>query len=44
MILILQFSPLLSLLALLTYFTMTFSAFLIFKVNKATTVNALAIS
>nr|YP_009169946.1 NADH dehydrogenase subunit 2 [Pseudopleuronectes yokohamae]ALD84818.1 NADH dehydrogenase subunit 2 [Pseudopleuronectes yokohamae]ALO71567.1 NADH dehydrogenase subunit 2 [Pseudopleuronectes yokohamae] len=44
MMLILQFSPLLSLLALLTYFTMTFSAFLIFKVNKATTVNALAIS
>nr|ANE20343.1 NADH dehydrogenase subunit 2 [Pseudopleuronectes yokohamae] len=44
MMLILQFSPLLSLLALLTYFNMTFSAFLIFKVNKATTVNALAIS
>nr|YP_001403156.1 NADH dehydrogenase subunit 2 [Reinhardtius hippoglossoides]CAO79722.1 NADH dehydrogenase 2 [Reinhardtius hippoglossoides]CAO79735.1 NADH dehydrogenase 2 [Reinhardtius hippoglossoides]CAO79748.1 NADH dehydrogenase 2 [Reinhardtius hippoglossoides]CAO79761.1 NADH dehydrogenase 2 [Reinhardtius hippoglossoides] len=44
MMLIIQFSPLLALLALLTYFTMTFSAFLIFKVNKATTVNALAIS
>nr|YP_010957122.1 NADH dehydrogenase subunit 2 [Eopsetta jordani]WMY90410.1 NADH dehydrogenase subunit 2 [Eopsetta jordani] len=44
MMLILQFSPLLTLLTLLTYFTMTFSAFLIFKVNKATTVNALAIS
>nr|YP_010270214.1 NADH dehydrogenase subunit 2 [Glyptocephalus stelleri]UJY97132.1 NADH dehydrogenase subunit 2 [Glyptocephalus stelleri] len=44
MMLILQFSPLLTLLTLLTYFTMTFSAFLIFKVNKATTINALAIS
>nr|YP_010485749.1 NADH dehydrogenase subunit 2 [Microstomus achne]UVW81895.1 NADH dehydrogenase subunit 2 [Microstomus achne] len=44
MMLILQFSPLLTLLALLTYFTMTFSAFLIFKMNKATTINALAIS
>nr|YP_010485762.1 NADH dehydrogenase subunit 2 [Dexistes rikuzenius]UVW81908.1 NADH dehydrogenase subunit 2 [Dexistes rikuzenius] len=44
MMLILQFSPLLSFLTLLTYFTMTFSAFLIFKMNKATTVNALAIS
>nr|QNM99910.1 NADH dehydrogenase subunit 2 [Glyptocephalus cynoglossus] len=44
MMLILQFSPLLTLLTLLTYFTMTFSAFLIFKLNKATTINALAIS
>nr|YP_010950424.1 NADH dehydrogenase subunit 2 [Lyopsetta exilis]WMI36380.1 NADH dehydrogenase subunit 2 [Lyopsetta exilis] len=44
MMLIIQFSPLLALLTLLTYFTMTLSAFLIFKVNKATTVNALAIS
>ena len=43
-ILILQFSPLLTLLALLTYFTITFSAFLIFKINKAATINALAIS
>nr|YP_009229001.1 NADH dehydrogenase subunit 2 [Paralichthys lethostigma]ALS20299.1 NADH dehydrogenase subunit 2 [Paralichthys lethostigma]WNH19203.1 NADH dehydrogenase subunit 2 [Paralichthys squamilentus] len=44
MILILQFSPLLTLLALITYIVMTSSVFLVFKVNKATTINALAIS
>nr|YP_009763342.1 NADH dehydrogenase subunit 2 [Siniperca fortis]QIS63438.1 NADH dehydrogenase subunit 2 [Siniperca fortis] len=44
MILVLQFSPSLTLLALLTYFIMTFSTFLVFKLNKATTINALATS
>nr|YP_010501040.1 NADH dehydrogenase subunit 2 [Archoplites interruptus]AAP41560.1 NADH dehydrogenase subunit 2 [Archoplites interruptus]UXB58589.1 NADH dehydrogenase subunit 2 [Archoplites interruptus]UXB58615.1 NADH dehydrogenase subunit 2 [Archoplites interruptus] len=44
MILILQFSPSLTLLALLTYIIMTSSAFLVFKLNKATNINALAIS
>nr|YP_010951328.1 NADH dehydrogenase subunit 2 [Paralichthys olivaceus x Verasper variegatus]BAF65671.1 NADH dehydrogenase subunit-2 [Paralichthys olivaceus]WMN13383.1 NADH dehydrogenase subunit 2 [Paralichthys olivaceus x Verasper variegatus]BAV13865.1 NADH dehydrogenase subunit-2 [Paralichthys olivaceus]BAV13866.1 NADH dehydrogenase subunit-2 [Paralichthys olivaceus]BAV13870.1 NADH dehydrogenase subunit-2 [Paralichthys olivaceus] len=44
MMLILQFSPLLTLLALITYLVMTSSVFLIFKMNKATTINALAIS
>nr|BAV13896.1 NADH dehydrogenase subunit-2 [Paralichthys olivaceus] len=44
MMLILQFSPLLTLLALITYLIMTSSVFLIFKMNKATTINALAIS
>nr|YP_009388873.1 NADH dehydrogenase subunit 2 [Atherinosoma microstoma]BAX73964.1 NADH dehydrogenase subunit 2 [Atherinosoma microstoma] len=44
MILILQFSPSLTLVALLTYLVMTLSTFLIFKLNKATTVNALASS
>nr|BAV13876.1 NADH dehydrogenase subunit-2 [Paralichthys olivaceus] len=44
MMLILQFSPLLALLALITYLIMTSSVFLIFKMNKATTINALAIS
>nr|BAV13911.1 NADH dehydrogenase subunit-2 [Paralichthys olivaceus] len=44
MMLILQFSPLLTLLALITYLAMTSSVFLIFKMNKATTINALAIS
>nr|BBU25905.1 NADH dehydrogenase subunit 2 [Priacanthus macracanthus] len=44
MILILQFSPSLTLLTLLTYFLMTASAFLVFKLNKATTINTLAIS
>nr|AHF48902.1 NADH dehydrogenase subunit 2 [Siniperca chuatsi x Siniperca scherzeri] len=44
MILILQFSPSLTLLALLTYFIMTFSTFLVFKLNKSTTINALATS
>nr|YP_010957057.1 NADH dehydrogenase subunit 2 [Naucrates ductor]WMY90319.1 NADH dehydrogenase subunit 2 [Naucrates ductor] len=44
MTLVLQFAPSLTLLTLLTYFVMTFSAFLVFKLNKATTVNSLAIS
>nr|YP_008593640.1 NADH dehydrogenase subunit 2 [Tetragonurus cuvieri]WMI34950.1 NADH dehydrogenase subunit 2 [Tetragonurus cuvieri]BAN83621.1 NADH dehydrogenase subunit 2 [Tetragonurus cuvieri] len=44
MILVLQFSPSLTLLTLLTYFLMTFSTFLVFKLNKATNVNALATS
>nr|YP_138206.1 NADH dehydrogenase subunit 2 [Scomber scombrus]QHN51583.1 NADH dehydrogenase subunit 2 [Scomber scombrus]BAD67379.1 NADH dehydrogenase subunit 2 [Scomber scombrus] len=44
MILILQFSPSLTLLALLTYFIMTFSTFLVFKLNKATNINSLATS
>nr|YP_008593549.1 NADH dehydrogenase subunit 2 [Thyrsitoides marleyi]BAN83504.1 NADH dehydrogenase subunit 2 [Thyrsitoides marleyi] len=44
MMLILQFSPQLTLLALLTYFIMTFSAFLVFKLNKATNINSLATS
>nr|WGW14513.1 NADH dehydrogenase subunit 2 [Scomberomorus guttatus]WGW14514.1 NADH dehydrogenase subunit 2 [Scomberomorus guttatus] len=42
MILILQFSPSLTLLTLLTYIIMTCSAFLTFKLNKATTINMLA--
>nr|YP_010957083.1 NADH dehydrogenase subunit 2 [Pleuronichthys coenosus]WMY90345.1 NADH dehydrogenase subunit 2 [Pleuronichthys coenosus] len=44
MMLILQFSPTLTLLTLLTYFAMTLSMFLIFKMNKATTINTLATS
>nr|YP_009108287.1 NADH dehydrogenase subunit 2 [Carangoides equula]AIU94436.1 NADH dehydrogenase subunit 2 [Carangoides equula] len=44
MVLIIQFSPSLTLLTLLVYFVMTFSAFLVFKINKATSVNSLAIS
>nr|AYW14230.1 NADH dehydrogenase subunit 2 [Menidia menidia] len=44
MILVLQFSPSLTLLALLTYFIMTFSTFMVFKLNGSTTVNMLATS
>nr|YP_008081010.1 NADH dehydrogenase subunit 2 [Plectropomus areolatus]AGD88860.1 NADH dehydrogenase subunit 2 [Plectropomus areolatus] len=44
MILVLQFSPSLTLLALMTYLVMTLSTFLVFKLNKATSVNMLAIS
>nr|ATY39065.1 NADH dehydrogenase subunit 2 [Atherinomorus stipes] len=44
MILVLQFSPSLTLLTLLTYFVMTFSTFLVFKLNEATTINTLATS
>nr|UBD04600.1 NADH dehydrogenase subunit 2 [Sillago ingenuua] len=44
MILVLQFSPSLTLLTLLTYFVMTFSMFLVFKLNKATNINSLATS
>nr|ABU49991.1 NADH dehydrogenase subunit 2 [Chirostoma arge] len=44
MVLVLQFSPSLTLLALLTYFIMTFSAFMTFKLNNSTTINMLATS
>nr|AAO21646.1 NADH subunit 2 [Aphanius dispar dispar] len=44
MILVLQFSPSLTLLTLLTYFIMTFSLFLAFKVNHSTSINSLATS
>nr|YP_005959.1 NADH dehydrogenase subunit 2 [Mola mola]BAD14263.1 NADH dehydrogenase subunit 2 [Mola mola] len=44
MVIILQFSPSLTFLALLTYFIMTFSAFLTFKLNNSFTVNSLATS
>nr|YP_002154453.1 NADH dehydrogenase subunit 2 [Ptychochromoides katria]BAG69525.1 NADH dehydrogenase subunit 2 [Ptychochromoides katria] len=44
MILILQFSPHLTLLTLLTYFIMTFSTFLMFKLNNSTNINSLATS
>nr|AAU29586.1 NADH dehydrogenase subunit 2 [Bathybates minor] len=44
MILILQFSPSTTLLALLIYITMTLSTFLVFKLNKATNINTLATS
>nr|QFO90761.1 NADH dehydrogenase subunit 2 [Liparis tessellatus] len=42
MILALQYNPSLTLLALLTYIAMTMSAFLSFKLNKATNINSLA--
>nr|BBQ09565.1 NADH dehydrogenase subunit 2 [Dactylopterus volitans] len=44
MILVLQFSPSLALLTLLTYFIMTFSTFLTFKLNNSMSINSLAIS
>nr|ADI77125.1 NADH dehydrogenase subunit 2 [Herichthys steindachneri] len=44
MILILQFSPQLALLTLMTYFIMTASAFLILKINNSTNINTLATS
>nr|UCX58903.1 NADH dehydrogenase subunit 2 [Crenicichla cf. saxatilis LP-2021] len=44
MILVLQFSPPLSLLTLLTYFLMTASVFLTFKMNKALNINSLSTS
>nr|YP_010501261.1 NADH dehydrogenase subunit 2 [Cottus pitensis]UXB59421.1 NADH dehydrogenase subunit 2 [Cottus pitensis]UXB59434.1 NADH dehydrogenase subunit 2 [Cottus pitensis] len=44
MILIVQFSPSLTLLALLTYLVMTFSTFLVFKLNNSTSINTLATS
>nr|YP_008144935.1 NADH dehydrogenase subunit 2 [Eleutheronema tetradactylum]AGO20440.1 NADH dehydrogenase subunit 2 [Eleutheronema tetradactylum]AMZ79606.1 NADH dehydrogenase subunit 2 [Eleutheronema tetradactylum] len=44
MTLVLQFAPSLTLLTLLTYFIMTFSTFLIFKLKKATNINSLSIS
>nr|WNH19854.1 NADH dehydrogenase subunit 2 [Scombrolabrax heterolepis]BAN83660.1 NADH dehydrogenase subunit 2 [Scombrolabrax heterolepis] len=44
MILVLQFSPSLTLLTLFMYITLTSSTFLVFKLNKATNINALAIA
>nr|AAM20781.1 NADH dehydrogenase subunit 2 [Trematocara unimaculatum] len=44
MILILQFSPSITLLTLLMYLIMTLSTFLLFKFNKATNINTLATS
>nr|ABM16984.1 NADH dehydrogenase subunit 2 [Etheostoma fricksium] len=44
MILVLQFSPSLTLLTLLTYFVMTLSTFLVFKLNNSTSINMLATS
>nr|WNH37295.1 NADH dehydrogenase subunit 2 [Crystallichthys cyclospilus] len=44
MILILQFSPYLTLLTLFIYIIMTFSTFLVFKLNNSTNINTLAIS
>nr|YP_009344780.1 NADH dehydrogenase subunit 2 [Cichlasoma dimerus]ALR69050.1 NADH dehydrogenase subunit 2 [Cichlasoma dimerus] len=44
MVLVLQFSPSLTLLTLIMYFVMTASTFLIFKINKATNINTLATS
>nr|ARU77386.1 NADH dehydrogenase subunit 2 [Pungitius kaibarae] len=44
MTLVMQFSPSLTLLTLITYFVMTFPAFLVFKLNSSTTINSLATS
>nr|AAD44463.1 NADH dehydrogenase subunit 2 [Scomberomorus brasiliensis] len=44
MVLILQFSPSLTLLTLSTYILMTSATFLVFKLNKATNINMLATS
>nr|YP_010500975.1 NADH dehydrogenase subunit 2 [Cottus gulosus]UXB58355.1 NADH dehydrogenase subunit 2 [Cottus gulosus] len=44
MVLIVQFSPSLTLLTLLTYLVMTFSTFLVFKLNNSTSINALTTS
>nr|AFN40012.1 NADH dehydrogenase subunit 2 [Etheostoma ditrema] len=44
MIIVLQFSPSLTLLTLLTYFVMTLSTFLVFKLNGSTSINMLATS
>nr|WAK85118.1 NADH dehydrogenase subunit 2 [Ophthalmolycus amberensis] len=44
MLLVMQFSPSLALLTLLAYFLMTFSTFLVFKLNNSTTLNALSTS
>nr|YP_008815310.1 NADH dehydrogenase subunit 2 [Odontobutis sinensis]AGT79961.1 NADH dehydrogenase subunit 2 [Odontobutis sinensis]QYK91610.1 NADH dehydrogenase subunit 2 [Odontobutis sinensis]QYK91623.1 NADH dehydrogenase subunit 2 [Odontobutis sinensis] len=44
MILTLQYAPSLTLLALTIYIMMTFSAFLMFKLNNATNINSLSIS
>nr|WKL05530.1 NADH dehydrogenase subunit 2 [Oostethus brachyurus] len=42
--LVLQFSTTLALMTLLTYFTMTFSAFVLFKLNNTTNINSLALT
>nr|AAW56400.1 NADH dehydrogenase subunit 2 [Percina carbonaria] len=44
MIIVLQFSPSLTLLTLVTYFIMTISTFLVFKLSKSTNINMLATS
>nr|YP_001491280.1 NADH dehydrogenase subunit 2 [Diagramma picta]QSH90866.1 NADH dehydrogenase subunit 2 [Diagramma picta]BAF51804.1 NADH dehydrogenase subunit 2 [Diagramma picta]BAQ20865.1 NADH dehydrogenase subunit 2 [Diagramma picta] len=44
MILVLQYAPSLTFLTLITYFIMTFSTFLVFKLNKSTNINSLATS
>nr|YP_636920.1 NADH dehydrogenase subunit 2 [Diretmoides veriginae]BAC23438.1 NADH dehydrogenase subunit 2 [Diretmoides veriginae] len=44
MVVVVQFSPPLTLLALLLYLVMTFSTFIVFKLNTATSINALATS
>nr|YP_010010520.1 NADH dehydrogenase subunit 2 [Myoxocephalus quadricornis]QOH99526.1 NADH dehydrogenase subunit 2 [Myoxocephalus quadricornis]QRI61311.1 NADH dehydrogenase subunit 2 [Myoxocephalus quadricornis] len=44
MVLVMQFSPSLTILTLLTYLIMTFSTFLVFKLNDSTNINALATS
>nr|YP_004123654.1 NADH dehydrogenase subunit 2 [Pungitius sinensis]ABY80681.1 NADH dehydrogenase subunit 2 [Pungitius sinensis] len=44
MTLVMHFSPSLTLLTLITYFVMTFPAFLVFKLNSSTTINSLATS
>nr|YP_001650737.1 NADH dehydrogenase subunit 2 [Macroramphosus scolopax]BAF75004.1 NADH dehydrogenase subunit 2 [Macroramphosus scolopax] len=44
MILVLQYSPTLTLLTLLMYITMTFSTFLVFKLNNSTNINMLSAS
>nr|YP_010957330.1 NADH dehydrogenase subunit 2 [Pseudogramma paucilepis]WMY90631.1 NADH dehydrogenase subunit 2 [Pseudogramma paucilepis] len=44
MVLVMQYSPTLTLLTLITYITMTLSTFLVFKLNKATSINMLATS
>nr|AKQ09472.1 NADH dehydrogenase subunit 2 [Ulcina olrikii] len=44
MVLVLQFSPFLTLLTLITYLIMTFSTFLVFKLNNSTNINTLATS
>nr|ACO89900.1 NADH dehydrogenase subunit 2 [Cheilodipterus isostigmus] len=44
MVIVLQFSPSLTFLTLIMYFIMTFSTFIVFKINKSTNINTLAIS
>nr|WNH37497.1 NADH dehydrogenase subunit 2 [Aluterus schoepfii] len=44
MILVLQFCPSLTFLALLTYFVMTIATFLTFKLNNSTSINSLTLS